>query len=402
MEEQSREDDKKVDDNSSPSEVPGSTPEPQDVSGGSTSEQAESNAISQNAAKPESGEPKSTAGKKKITICVSCIAALIVVLLIVGYLFVRNGDSGTGTQNPTNESQAMSNVPPATSNEPQATPQDTSGGAGESRLWLSNKMIAVYIAVGVIAAAVGVWVFLRRTFRTRLKMQKEMKLDPDVTDWLIIFNWTPKILYAPTIAVSLVASLIMYLNEADIWFFSSIPAVVIGGIWLAIFFVNYLVEEYSMSIKILIIVLVSLGCFLLWLNLLGWVMGFLGLFKYLALSINATGYLLVGIIGLFTILVSWIKGLFYYLALTPNYMNIQEGATESGEQIGREDYNSRIDTSDFLERLMGFGRIIVTFKDKKREPISVLTWRIQKKAQMLERVRGKFAIDYPQQTQPKI
>jgi hypothetical protein len=402
MEEQSREDDKKVDDNSSPSEVPSSAPEPQDVSGGSTSEQAESNAISQNAAKPESGEPRSTAGKKKITICVSCIAALIVVLLIVGYLFVRNGDSGTGTQNPTNESQAMSNVPPATSNEPQATPQDTSGGAGESRLWLSNKMIAVYIAVGVIAAAVGVWVFLRRTFRTRLKMQKEMKLDPDVTDWLIIFNWTPKILYAPTIAVSLVASLIMYLNEADIWFFSSIPAVVIGGIWLAIFFVNYLVEEYSMSIKILIIVLVSLGCFLLWLNLLGWVMGFLGLFKYLALSINATGYLLVGIIGLFTILVSWIKGLFYYLALTPNYMNIQEGATESGEQIGREDYNSRIDTSDFLERLMGFGRIIVTFKDKKREPISVLTWRIQKKAQMLERVRGKFAIDYPQQTQPKI
>jgi hypothetical protein len=402
MEEQSREDNKNVDDNNSPSEVPGATPAPQGVSGGSTSEQAESNAISQNAAKLEPGEFKRTAGKKKITICVSCIAVLIVALLIVGYLFFRNGNSGAGTQNPTNESQAVSNVPPVTSNEPQATPQDTSGGADESRLWLSNNMIAVYIAAGVVAAAVGVWVFLRRTFRTRLKMQKEMKLDPDITDWLIIFNWTPKILYAPTIAASFVASLIMFLNEADIWFFSSIPAVVIGGIWLAIFFVNFLVEEYSMSIKILIIVLVSLGCFLLWLNLLGWVTGFLRLFKYLALSVNATGYLLVGIIGLFTILVSWLKGLFYYLAITPNYMNLQEGATESGEQIGREDYNSRIDTSDFLERLMGFGRIIITFKDKKREPISVLTWRIQKKAQMLERVRGKFAIDYPQQTQPKI
>ena len=395
MEEQSREDDKKVDNNRSLSEIPGATPAPQDVSAGGTSEQADSNAISQNVAKPESGELKRTAGKKKITICVSCIAVLIVVLLIVGYLFVRNGDSGAGTQNPTNESQTVSNEPPAASNQSPTTSE-------ESGLWFSNQMIAIYIAAGVIAAAVGVWVFLRRTFRTRLKMQKEMKLDPDVTDWLIIFNWTPKILYAPTIAASLVASLIMFLNEADIWFFSSIPAVVIGGIWLAIFFVNYLVEEYSMSIKILIIVLVSLGCFLLWLNLLGWVMGFLRLFKYLALSINATGYLLVGIIGLFTILVSWLKGLFYYLAITPNYMNIQEGATESGEQIGREDYNSRIDTSDFLERLMGFGRIIVTFKDKKREPISVLTWRIQKKAQMLERVRGKFAIDYPQQTQPKI
>jgi hypothetical protein len=138
---------------------------------------------------------------------------------------------------------------------------------------------------------------------------------------------------------------------------------------------------------------------LLWLHLLGWVVGFLRLFKHLALSVNATGYFLVGIVGMFTILISWLKGLFYYMTITPNYMNLQEGPTESGEQIGREDYNSRIDTSDFLERLMGFGRIIITFKDRKREPIGVLVWRIQKKAQMLEKVRAKFAIDYPQQTQ---
>ena len=114
---------------------------------------------------------------------------------------------------------------------------------------------------------------------------------------------------------------------------------------------------------------------------------------------NTTVYLLVGIIGLLAIFFSWLKGLFYYMSITPNYMNIQEGPTESGEQIGREDYNSRIDTSDFLERLMGFGRIIITFKDRKREPISILTWRIQKKAQLLERVRAKFAIDHLQQTQ---
>jgi len=263
-------------------------------------------------------------------------------------------------------------------------------------------MIAVYIAVGLLAIAVGTWFFLRKTFRTRLKMHKVMKLDPDVNDWLIIFNWTPKILYAPTIVASLVASLLIYLNEIDLWFFGSIPGVVIGSIWLTIFFLNFLVEEYSVSIKILVITLVSLSCFFLWLNLLGWVVGFLKLFKHLALSVNATGYLLVGIIGLFTIMISWLKGLFYYMTITPNYMNLQEGPTESGEQIGREDYNSRIDTSDFLERLMGFGRIVITFKDKKREPISVLVWRIQKKAQTLEKVRAKFAIDYPQQTQIQV
>lgn len=268
--------------------------------------------------------------------------------------------------------------------------------------WLSNQMIAVYIAIGLLALAVGTWFILRKTLRTRLKMQKVMKLDPDVSDWLIIFNWTSKILYAPTIVASLLASVIMYLNEIHFWFFGSVPGVVIGGLWLAIFFINFLVEEYSISIKILIITLVSLGCFLLWLHLLGWVVGFLSLFRHLALSVNATGYLLVGIIGLFTILISWLKGLFYYMTITPNYMNLQEGPTESGEQIGREDYNSRIDTNDFLERLMGFGRIVITFKDRKREPIAVLVWRIQKKAQMLEKVRAKFAIDYPQQTQAKV
>jgi len=264
--------------------------------------------------------------------------------------------------------------------------------------WLSNKMIAIYIAIGLIASAVGAWLLLRKTLRTRLRMQKVMKLDPDVNDWLIIFNWTPKVLYTPTIVASLLAAVLMYLNEIDLWFFGSIPGIVIGSIWLTIFFLNFLVEEYSVSIKILIITLVSLGCFLLWLHLLGWVVGFLKLFKHLALSVNATGYLLVGVIGMFTILISWLKGLFYYMTITPNYMNLQEGPTESGEQIGREDYNSRIDTSDFLERLMGFGRIIITFKDRKREPIAVLTWRIQRKAQMLEKVRAKFAIDHLQQT----
>ena len=265
--------------------------------------------------------------------------------------------------------------------------------------WTSNTMIALYIALGLAAAAAGAWLILRRTVRTRLRMQKMMKLDPDINDWLIVFNWTPKILYAPTIVASLAAALLMFLSEIGWWLFGSVPAVVIGGAWLTVFFLNFLIEEYSISIKVLLIILISLGFFLLWLHLLGWVTGFLRLFKHLALSINATGYLLVGVIGLFTIAMSWIKGLFYYIAITPNSMNLQEGPTESGEQIGREDYNSRIDTSDFLERLMGFGKIVITFKGKNREPITVLVWGIRKKAQMLERVRAKFAIDQVQPAQ---
>ena len=256
--------------------------------------------------------------------------------------------------------------------------------------WFSNRMIALYIAIGVIGGGVLACILFRKPLRTRLRMQKSIREDPDINDWLVIFEWTPKILYVPTIAASFIA--------AAISCFDGIPGAAIGGVWFAIFFLNYLVEEYNISIKILLITIVSLGFFLLWLHLLGWVGGFFGLFKHIAVSMNTTVYLLVGIIGLMAIFISWLKGLFYYLTITPNYMNIQEGPTESGEQIGREDYNSRIDTSDFLERLMGFGRIIITFKERKRQPIVVLVWRIQKKAQMLERVRAKFAIDHLRQT----
>lgn len=255
--------------------------------------------------------------------------------------------------------------------------------------WFSNKMIAIYIAIGVIGGGALACFLFRKPLRTRLRMQKALKEDPDINDWLVIFEWTPKILYVPTIAASFIAAVFSC--------FDSIPGAAIGGVWFGIFFLNFLIEEYNISIKILLITIVSLGFFLLWLHLLGWVWGFFGLFKNIAVSMNTTVYLLVGIIGLLAIFISWLKGLFYYMSITPNYMNIQEGPTESGEQIGREDYNSRIDTSDFLERIMGFGRIIITFKDRKREPIAVLVWRIQKKAQMLESVRAKFAIDRREQ-----
>lgn len=259
--------------------------------------------------------------------------------------------------------------------------------------WFSNRMIALYIAVGVVAALVVAWFILRKTFRTRLRMEKALREDPDINDWLIIYNWTPKALYVPTIVVSFFAAALLCMK--------GIPPAAIGGIWFAVFFINFLIEEYNISIKILLITVVSLGFFLLWLHLLGQVMNFLRLFNNIAISMNATVYLLVGVIGLAAIFISWLKGLFYYITITPNYMNLQDGPTESGEQIGREDYNSRIDTSDFLERLMGFGRIIITFKDRKREPIIVLVWRIQNKAQRLENVRAKFAIDHFQNIQPQ-
>ena len=269
-------------------------------------------------------------------------------------------------------------------------------------MWTSNKMIALYILIGVAAIAVVAWFLLRNTLRTRLRVKAALTADPDINDWLIVFGWTPKVLYVPTMVASLLAALLMFLRETDWSFLASINPKVIGGVWFTIFIINLLIEEYDISIKLLLISVISVGFLLLWLHLLGWVGGFLGIFRHLGFSISGTGYLLVAFIGLLTIGISWLRGLFYYVAITPNYMNVQEGPTETGEQIGREDYNSRIDTGDFLERLLGFGRIVITFKEKSRLPMTLLVWRVQKQAQLLEKVRAKLAVDHPQQAPPSL
>ena len=280
-------------------------------------------------------------------------------------------------------------------NAAQEKPANVSGSDQEERSrWMRGEMIAIYIAVGLAVATIVAWLLLRRTLRTRLRMKKIMTEDPDIDDYLIIFDWTSKILYFPTMIASIVAANLMFLQEADLWFFSSINPKIIGSAWFIIFFVNFIIEEYDITIMVLLTSLLGIAFLLLWLNLVGWVSGFLGLFKHFALSISATGYLLVSIIGLLTILISWLKGLFYYVTITPNYMNLQEGPTETGEQIGREDYNTRIDTSDFFGRLLGFGKIVITFKDRKRQPICLQVSNIRSKAQLLERVRAKLVIDH--------
>jgi hypothetical protein len=310
---------------------------------------------------------------------------------------VNTGDSNqtTVTDQPTvqeDTSPAAEGV--SDQNAAQSKPTEASAPKQQQSLWTTSRMIAFYIAIGLAIAIIIAWLALRKTLRTRLRMKKIMTDDPDIDDFLIVFNWTPKILYFSTMIASILASILMFLHQKEILFFTSLKPEIIGGVWFAIFFLNFLVEEYDITIKTLLISLLSIAFLLLWLNLVGWVSAFLGLFKHFALSISATGYLLVGLIGLLTILISWLKGLFYYVTITPNYMNIQEGPTETGEQIGREDYNTRVDTSNFFGRLLGFGNIVITFKDKKRQPITFLVDGIKNKSQMLEKVRAKLVIDH--------
>jgi len=258
-------------------------------------------------------------------------------------------------------------------------------------MWTWQRIAVFCAPLAIILVGVIAWLFLRKTIRTRVRMERQLHDDPDINEYLVVFGWSRKVLYAPTILVSLISFALMLFKEAGVW--ESLNAGIVGGVWLAVFFVNFLVDEYEVSIKVLLIVLLCVGVLALWLAFLGWLMPFLRLFTHLWVSISSTGYLVIAIIFLLAIFVSWLHGLFYYVAITPNYMNVQIGPTETGEQISREEYSTRIDTSDFLERLFGFGRIVVTFADQRRQPILLLVGRIGRKAARLESIRGKLAVD---------
>jgi len=120
-------------------------------------------------------------------------------------------------------------------NATQGKPAKASGPDQEERLqWMTGKMIAIYIVVGLAVAIIVAWLLLRQTLRTRIRMKKIMIEDPDINDLLIAFDWTSKVLYFPTMIASIVAANLMYLQEADLWFFSSINPKIIGSAWFLI------------------------------------------------------------------------------------------------------------------------------------------------------------------------
>jgi len=261
-------------------------------------------------------------------------------------------------------------------------------------MWDWKKITVFAIPFALILVGAIAWLFLRKTIRTRQRMAKQLREDPDINEWLVVFGWSRKVLYLPTVVASLIACILMYFKQGGI--LPSLNAEIIGGVWLAVFILNFLVDEYEVSIKVLLIVVLCVVVMGLWLSFLGWLVPVLRFLARLRISVSATGYLILAILFLLAIGLSWLKGLFYYVAITPNYLNIQVGPTETGEQVSREEYSTRIDTGDFLERLLGFGRIVITFAEQRRQPMLLLVGRIGRKASRLESIRGKLAVDYRQ------
>jgi hypothetical protein len=335
----------------------------------------------------------------------------------------ENGDNSTASGEGPGSTQKTSSDEPNSAAETGRPPFWES-----SEFWLGKKMVAFYVVIGIAVITTTGWFFLvkREVVRTRLKVKLTMQNDPELTrldngkkinEFLIVFNWTRKVLYLPTIIASLFAAVLVCVVEPEAAgrfdskmdsemvqmvvepeaagrFDSKMDQMieVIGGIWFAIIFLNFLVEEYNIRLMVIIMSLVSVGFLLLWLYLFGWVKPFFMLFTHMDVFISWKGYLLVGLIGLLTILVSWIRGLFYYVVITPNYINVQEGLTETGKQIARRDFYTSVDTTDLAERLLGFGKIKITFKGSDREPITLYVWKIGAKAKMLEEISAKTIV----------
>lgn len=275
---------------------------------------------------------------------------------------------------------------------------DVTNRSGRTPFWATPKMIAFYVIVGIAIIAVMGWFLLKSTGRTRLGMKQTLNLDEDLAggEFLIVFDWSQKVLYLPTVIASFIAAVFMYFLDPDPALPLSPEVIriieIIGGVWVAIFFFNFLIEEYNVRLMVIVLSLVSMGFLLLLLILFECMGSFFKLFKHLDVFISWKGYLLAGLIGFLTIVVSWVKGLFYYIVVTPNYLNIQEGLTETGKQIARRDFHTSVDTTDLAERLFGFGKVIVTFKQSEKEPITLYVWRIGAKAKKLEEMGTKTIV----------
>ncbi|MDY7011589.1 MAG: hypothetical protein SVV80_12690, partial [Planctomycetota bacterium] len=178
-------------------------------------------------------------------------------------------------------------------------------------MWDWKKIVIFSVPFVLLVFGAVAWLFLRKTIRTRVRVAVQLRDDPDINEWLVAFGWSRKVLYVPVVLTSLAAFILMLLKCGPI---PGINAGIVGGVWLGIFILNFLVDEYEMNIKVLLIVLLCLIVLFLWLIFMGWLTSFMRFFRHFGIKISAMGYLLLAIIFALAILISWVKGLFYYVA----------------------------------------------------------------------------------------
>ncbi|MCK4624921.1 MAG: hypothetical protein KAV00_06400, partial [Phycisphaerae bacterium] len=111
-------------------------------------------------------------------------------------------------------------------------------------MWDWKKIVIFSVPFVLLLFGAIAWLFLRKTIRSRVRVAKQLKADPDINEWLVVFSWSRKVLYVPVILTSLVAFILMLMKDGG-WI-PGINAGIVGGIWVGVFILNFLVDEYEM------------------------------------------------------------------------------------------------------------------------------------------------------------
>jgi len=258
--------------------------------------------------------------------------------------------------------------------------------------FVSNRMLAFYCVFAItIGMAVLVLICrMTKSARTRFARDNELRQDENIKVWLTGYDWGWPILFAPTIVLMAVVGFIgMPLNVIG----GDSPTLhtiqnVIGGVVIVFGALNAAVVIFKLKPVTLGLLLGSFVIILLILLLHGpdTFLAFFKSFRYLGITTEPLGYLLLAYIWSIFLRIIWLKSLFFYWVFLPNRLELQHGLSESNDSVDRDDLRHQIDTDDVILRWWNVGVITFYFPQLDRLPVTNVMLGIRKKALYANRI----------------
>lgn len=253
--------------------------------------------------------------------------------------------------------------------------------------WNDPRVIALYFASGIITLCLLALIFLLKRAKTRWEVEDRLRRSEDIHDWMVFFSWTKKLIHVPTIIAGFAAAIVIqfYPESKNL----------VGGIWFFIWLMCYTVEESDIGLSTALVAFVTI-LLLAVLSVFGGVYDDIpNLVKDLKFNASSALYVGTSVVYLTAIVLSYIKGLFYYVALEPNQMIIQTKIGEDSAAFHRTEYDVRIETTvDIIEWFVYHtGTVKIQFRNGKRPPLECYVGKIGTKARYLANVLGVMAID---------
>ena len=258
--------------------------------------------------------------------------------------------------------------------------------------FISNRMFAFYCVLAITIGLV-VLVFICKTTksaRTRFQRDNELRQDENIKVWLTGFDWGWPVLFVPTFILMAAAGILGIILNIISRDSSAVITIqhIIGGFVVAFGALNAAVVIFKLKPVTLGLLLGSTCIVLLILLLHGpnTFVGFFRYFKYMGVTAEPVGYLLLAYIWSIFLRIIWVKSLFFYWVFLPNRLELQHGLSESNDSVDRDDLRHQIDTDDVILRWWNVGIVTFYFPQLDRLPITNVMLGIRKKALFANRI----------------